>query len=107
MRRKAGLTQEQVAGKLGLANETLSRIERGRHWVRLDNLDQMARLYGVSLADVFAAATGDERSAKVLLIEEILDVLRKQPETKLRQVRDVLYPLVGIERPGARGNRRR
>ncbi len=98
LRRKAGLTQEQVASRLGFkAKETLSRIERGEHWVKLDNLEQMARLYGADLADVFAVTSGGDRSEKALVIQEIVDVLREQPEAKVRWVRSVLYPLLEKE----------
>lgn len=48
-RTEAGLTQEQVAAKLGVFSETISRIERGTNWPTLPRLIALADLYQVPL----------------------------------------------------------
>lgn len=48
-REMAGLTQGQVARKLGLHRPAVSEIEAGRRKVSADELSSMAELYGISV----------------------------------------------------------
>lgn len=47
-REQAGLSQGQVAQRMGVHRPTISQIEAGERNVRIDELDQFAELYGVS-----------------------------------------------------------
>lgn len=47
-REQAGLTQGQVAQKMGVHRPTISQIEAGERNVRIEELDQLAEFYGVS-----------------------------------------------------------
>jgi len=49
-RRRAGLTQQQAAGKLGVTQAYLSMLERGKRRLRQPLVNRMAHLYGVALA---------------------------------------------------------
>jgi transcriptional regulator with XRE-family HTH domain len=49
-REAAGLSQGQVAKRLGIHRPTLSEIEAGRRRVSADELTQLAELYGVDVA---------------------------------------------------------
>jgi Zn-dependent peptidase ImmA (M78 family)/DNA-binding XRE family transcriptional regulator len=51
-RRRRGLTQEEVAERLGMARTTLVAIEKGERRVQPDELVQLARLYGASLEEI-------------------------------------------------------
>ena len=52
-RRKAlGLTQAQLAERLGVDTETLSRFERGKHAPTLKNLIRLAGLLQTTVADL-------------------------------------------------------
>ena len=53
-REKIGLTQAQVAEKLGYAKETISGWENGRKEPSFDTLGKIAELYGISVADLFS-----------------------------------------------------
>jgi transcriptional regulator with XRE-family HTH domain len=48
-RRRAGLTQRQLAEKAGIAQETIARIERGRMDPRLNTLDRLLEACGWGL----------------------------------------------------------
>src|SRR5712691_2243086 len=48
-REQAGLSQGQVAKKLGMHRPTISEIEAGRRRVAAEELAQLARLYEVSI----------------------------------------------------------
>ena len=67
-REMAGLTQGQVAKKMGLHRPTITEIEAGRRKVSADELSSLAELYGVSVS---------------WLVEE-------QPESSLSNIRATL-----------------
>lgn len=47
LRRKQGLTQEQLSAKTGLAVDSIGAIEQGRRWARLTTLHKLAKGLGV------------------------------------------------------------
>lgn len=53
-RRALGLTQAQLAERLGVDTETLSRFERGKHAPTLKNLAKLASLLETTVADLLA-----------------------------------------------------
>ena len=53
-RKELGLTQAQLAEKLGVETETLSRFERGKNLPSLGTLEKLANLLLVSVADLLA-----------------------------------------------------
>lgn len=69
----AGLTQEQVHERLGIAMSTLSRIERGKSSPRYKTLCELCELYGISVGQLkriereagTSRSVGDFRQAEV------------------------------------------
>ena len=53
LRQKRGLTQDQLAGKTGLAVDTIGAIEQGRRWARLTTLHKLAKGLGISTDELF------------------------------------------------------
>jgi transcriptional regulator with XRE-family HTH domain len=65
-RKAAGLSQAQVAKRLGVHRPTISEIEAGRRRVSADELTQLSEIYGISvewftLGGDAQAGPGDER----------------------------------------------
>lgn len=56
-----GLTQEAVANALGITQGSISRRWNGIHPWRLDELDIVAGIFGVSVAELVAMPAGLER----------------------------------------------
>jgi transcriptional regulator with XRE-family HTH domain len=54
-RERAGLTQSQVASQIGVIQTTISFWEIGRHGVPTAQLATLAKMYGVSEAELGAA----------------------------------------------------
>lgn len=52
LRKEKGLTQEQLAGQLGVARRTVSRWETGSNMPDLDLLIELADLYSVDLREL-------------------------------------------------------
>ncbi len=53
-RRELGLTQAQLAERLGVDTETLSRFERGKHLPSLVTLERLAGLLLTTVAELLA-----------------------------------------------------
>ena len=60
LRKKAGLSQEAVADKLGISRQAVSRWETGEASPDTDNLVALADLYGCSLDELVRQSKTDE-----------------------------------------------
>ena len=52
LRKKSGMTQEQVAQKIGVTRQTISSYESGRTEPGLDILKELSRVYGVEISEL-------------------------------------------------------
>jgi DNA-binding XRE family transcriptional regulator len=57
-----GLSQDEVSRRSGIAQESLSRIEKGRREPRLDTLRKLAKGFGLSLAQLLEELSEGERT---------------------------------------------
>ena len=62
LRRLSGMTQEQVAEKVGLTRQAISSYESGRTQPDLAMLEQLAEVYGAEITDVLYG-TGPRQKA--------------------------------------------
>ena len=56
LRKGAGMTQEKLADKLGVAVNTVSRWERGDYAPNPKYIKQMAEMFGVAGVDIYVAS---------------------------------------------------
>ena len=70
LRKKNGLSQEQLADKLGLSRQAVSKWERAEASPDTDNLICLAKLYGVSLDDLLDTDQSIEEIAQDTRIHE-------------------------------------
>lgn len=61
-RRRAGLSQRELATRVGVPQPAVARIESGRVRPRVDTLDQLLRACGESLASVDLIGSGVDRT---------------------------------------------
>lgn len=88
-REQAGLSQGQVALKLGLHRPTVSQIEAGDRNVRIDELDKFAEIYGVEkrwLLDGDTALAGERDPRVELAARELRKLKREDLDTILRLI---------------------
>jgi transcriptional regulator with XRE-family HTH domain len=103
-RRAAGLTLDELSGRVGIAPSRLSLFENGRREPRLSQLDALAGALGATVADLLAEEAPDPRTA----LEVELDRYQRQPlysDLQLPAVppsralpQEVLESLVGLHR---------
>lgn len=75
-RRRAGLTQRQMADRAGVPQATVGRIESGRITPRVDTLDHLLGAVGQELIAGVRPGIGVDRS-------QILELLRLTPAQRL------------------------
>ena len=78
-RGRSGLTQEEVAERLGVGNEAVSRIERGIVMPNIERLVELASIFGCEAADLLTEAS-------------------MRPEDQARRIYDLLSTLGSADR---------
>lgn len=78
LRKRAKLTQGDVAEKLGVADETLSRIERGTQWTDFATLVALCQLYGAEWADLVPRRS-ERNSAHASASQRLAEASRDLP----------------------------
>jgi transcriptional regulator with XRE-family HTH domain len=53
LRKKRGLTQDEISYKTGLSVDTIGAIEQGRRWARLTTLHKLAKALGTTTDELF------------------------------------------------------
>ena len=78
LRKEKGLSQEELAEKLGLSRQAVSKWERAESSPDTDNLICLARLYGISLDELLKTADDE----KTIVDEQVKNEEEQQPENK-------------------------
>ena len=82
IRKQAGLTQEEVASKLGVSRQAVSRWEKGEASPDTENLIALADLYNVTLDDLVRGGKAEEAQPEGKLADEG-EEYRKQIEVEI------------------------
>lgn len=80
LRKEKGLSQEELADKLGLSRQAVSKWERAEASPDTDNLICLAKIYGVSLDDLLNTDESPENIAKE--VKEAQEEKKVQEEKK-------------------------
>lgn len=59
-RKKRGMTQQQLAGELGVSRQTIISLESGRYNPSILLAHRIARLFDAKIEDIFLFDTEDE-----------------------------------------------
>ena len=82
LRRQAGMTQAELAERLGISKSSVSMYERGNREPEFDLLQAMADLFGVS-AGVLLGREDESLVNNDPELTEYLEVLRDRPEMRM------------------------
>jgi len=82
LRKEKGLTQAQLAEAIGVAVETISRLERGFSIPSLNTIEEISKKLGVSVKDIFDFEyRAEQKSQAEKEISKIVGLLSgKHPE---------------------------
>ena len=99
LRKEAGLTQEQLAGKLGVTRQTVSKWENGASVPDADILSQMASVLDVSVSELLGISvetSSKEDYAKILAVlnEELAE--KNQHRKTIVKIIKIVLILIGV-----------
>jgi transcriptional regulator with XRE-family HTH domain len=103
-RRVAGLTQAQLAEMVGLASESVSRLERGATIPSIARLDDLAKALGVGMADLFEPEP--KTTARNAAIADLLASLKRRSPEDVEFIRDLADRVLAY-RSGASASKKR
>lgn len=92
-RKQAGLTQVQLAERLGVAQQTLAHYEVGRARIAADLLPILGDILDVSIDELLTGQTSPRRPGKrgpASRLQQQIEALAQLPKAKQRVVCEVL-----------------
>jgi transcriptional regulator with XRE-family HTH domain len=99
-RKRSGLTQEKLAEQIGVATETISRLEGGRALTGVETFQKIAEVLKVDLAVLFRISTSKKKDNRYRRLDQVEAMIenRKLGEIDLaldifRQVLDGLQKI--------------
>ncbi len=72
MRKQKGLSQEELAGRLNVSRQTISKWEVGESAPDMDNLVSISELFGVSLDELVLDKTSEKEQPSVQVVRSEL-----------------------------------
>jgi len=92
LRAKKGMTQEKLAGKMGINPKYLSSIERGKENPTLDTLIKLAESLEVDLSDIFTLVQIEDPRKRKAILESLL---KKADDEQLKIAAKILKAIIG------------
>lgn len=83
-RKGLGMTQAELADRVGVATQTISRLERGSSLPGLSRIEAIARALQTELHELLRLS--DRPTSKEVAIEEVVSLLAPRTEAEIRLV---------------------
>jgi transcriptional regulator with XRE-family HTH domain len=88
LRKKNGLSQEELADKLGISRQAVSKWERAEASPDTDNLILLARLYGITLDELLNTEDAKDlalENQESDQLEEVVENKKEEPKEKQKE----------------------
>lgn len=95
LRKSKGFTQEQLAEKMNISRQSISKWESGQAVPELDKIVELSRIFNVSTDYILKPSEMDELSVKTEMLEKQQEQLLFREKKRNKIFRCVLYA-VGI-----------
>ncbi len=97
LRKLSGMTQEQLAGKLNIARQTLSKWENGTSVPDVESVVRLSSLFRISLDELLLGEEGHREEEKTqITLEDMLRVNAHSRRTNLLFGSGLVFLMVGI-----------
>lgn len=83
LRKGKGMLQEDLAGLLGVSQQTISKYERGLLEADYETLTKLATIFGVSIDYLLGVDEENKKSSSDDEVWELREMLHKRPELKI------------------------
>ena len=90
MREKRGLNQEQLAELLNMESRHLSRIETGKSFTTLENIEKIAEIFNVDISFLFSFSHKKDKNE---LIKEIDLFLKNATQKEVELVYKIVFDI--------------
>jgi transcriptional regulator with XRE-family HTH domain len=101
-RRAAGLSQHQLAAKIGVAQPVISRYEKGQRKLYDDMLGELSRALGVTPNDILGITVPKTIDAEVASLSKRMTARLKKIEALPRRSQDHLIAMLDMAIKGAK-----
>lgn len=81
LRKRNGLTQEQLSEKMGLFQKQIGNIETGTCFTTINNIEKLSNIFGVEIKDLFDFGHMEQREQ---LIQKINQILSEASDTEVQ-----------------------
>lgn len=98
-RKRAGLTQDELATRISKSPESVSNIERGAQLPMLDTLSDIARVLDAPLTELLAAPERGISAGRLRLESELAELGRTLDEDRLAIAVQQVAALAGAKKP--------
>ena len=95
LRKAQGLTQQQLAGELGIAQQTLAHYEGARLRVPASMLVQLAQMLAVPVDVLIGEKSGPARRGPAPKLQRQIERITQLPKPKQRFVMEMLDTVLG------------
>ena len=85
-RKSCGLTQAQVAERLSVEKESISRMESGRIMLSLDRLQQLADVFCCSVSELLRDSSPEIEAQTQTIVELLQELSQEEREAVVRFV---------------------
>lgn len=92
LRKSRGLTQSELAERVGLDSRHVSRLETGKHYPSLDSLEAIASVLDVELREFFEFPS---QETEVQLRASLVEIAQAAPEAVIRELMPIARNLLG------------
>ncbi|MBR1908539.1 helix-turn-helix transcriptional regulator [bacterium] len=93
-RKKSGLTQAELAEKIGLSEKHVSKIERGQNIIKLDTFLKMAEILNFTLEDFGLQKTSTDSPNKSEKINSLISMINKCSEKEYTLIHDLVAAVI-------------
>ena len=85
-RRARGLTQEELADKIGSTQANISEIERGVHMPSIETLRKIAEVFDIEIVDLFEKSGVAQAESEIVSIFSRLDADEKKKIIEIARI---------------------
>jgi transcriptional regulator with XRE-family HTH domain len=94
LRQQRGLTQAEVATRLGVSQQTVNSFEKGRRRVPVSTLPDLAELLEVSIEQLIEGERAAPKRGPASKLQRQLEQIKKLPRSKQRFVIEMLDTVI-------------
>lgn len=91
LRKSRELTQEQLAERLGISRQSVSKWENGSVFPEMEKIVELSRIFDVTLDYLLKPSEVDELSIKTDLLEQQQKHLLLREEKRIQLSKNILY----------------